>query len=250
MIKLFRNIRQNLLVEGKTTKYFKYAIGEIILVVIGILIALSINNWNENRKTNIKSYAYLQRLNEDVENVLKTVNQSLSDTERKQKNSILVLEALESNELPNSKQNDFSRYLKEYYQFQITIQDMNTFNEMMSSGDLNLIKNQWLRNAFSNLSTYRDFVMEVNQSNHNAYKINNDLFQKHVRYHVKNVDTDSTKVTTSYNFNEMANDTLFINQISNQSYNWHEISWMYKEYTSSVEQIKDTIQVELKKYDK
>ncbi|TXE19528.1 hypothetical protein ES731_07980 [Psychroflexus gondwanensis] len=50
MIKLFRNIRQNLLVEGKTVKYFKYAIGEIILVVIGILIALSINNWNENKK--------------------------------------------------------------------------------------------------------------------------------------------------------------------------------------------------------
>ncbi len=51
MIKLFRNIRKNLLVEGKTTKYFKYAIGEIFLVVIGILIALSINNWNEKRKT-------------------------------------------------------------------------------------------------------------------------------------------------------------------------------------------------------
>jgi len=39
MIKLFRNIRKNLLEEGKTTKYFKYAIGEIFLVVIGILIA-------------------------------------------------------------------------------------------------------------------------------------------------------------------------------------------------------------------
>jgi hypothetical protein len=50
MIKLFRNIRKKLLKEGKTTKYFKYAIGEIVLVVIGILIALSINNWNENQK--------------------------------------------------------------------------------------------------------------------------------------------------------------------------------------------------------
>jgi hypothetical protein len=49
MIKLFRNIRKNLLNEGKTTKYLKYAIGEIVLVVIGILIALSINNWNSNR---------------------------------------------------------------------------------------------------------------------------------------------------------------------------------------------------------
>ena len=45
-------MRQNLLKEGKTSKYFKYAIGEIILVVIGILIALQINNWNENRKEN------------------------------------------------------------------------------------------------------------------------------------------------------------------------------------------------------
>ena len=49
MIKFFRKIRKNLLNEGKATKYFKYAIGEIILVVIGILIALRINNWNETK---------------------------------------------------------------------------------------------------------------------------------------------------------------------------------------------------------
>ena len=49
MIKFFRKIRQNLLMEDKTGKYFKYAIGEIALVVIGILIALSINNWNGSR---------------------------------------------------------------------------------------------------------------------------------------------------------------------------------------------------------
>ncbi|WP_445747920.1 DUF6090 family protein [Polaribacter sp.] len=49
MIKFFRKIRQNLLMENKTSKYFKYAIGEIVLVVIGILIALQINNWNQKR---------------------------------------------------------------------------------------------------------------------------------------------------------------------------------------------------------
>ena len=51
MIKFFRKIRQNLIMENKTGKYFKYAIGEIFLVVIGILIALQINNWNEGRKS-------------------------------------------------------------------------------------------------------------------------------------------------------------------------------------------------------
>ena len=49
MIKFFRKIRQKLLTENKLSKYLIYAIGEIILVVIGILIALSINNWNEDR---------------------------------------------------------------------------------------------------------------------------------------------------------------------------------------------------------
>jgi len=49
MISFFRKIRQNLLNEGKTARYFKYAIGEIVLVVIGILIALQINDWNQRR---------------------------------------------------------------------------------------------------------------------------------------------------------------------------------------------------------
>ena len=51
MIKFFRKIRYNLMKQNKTLQYFKYAIGEIVLVVIGILIALSINNWNEARKS-------------------------------------------------------------------------------------------------------------------------------------------------------------------------------------------------------
>ena len=50
MIKLFRNIRKQLLTDGKTSKYFKYAIGEIVLVVIGILIAVGLNDWSETRK--------------------------------------------------------------------------------------------------------------------------------------------------------------------------------------------------------
>ncbi len=74
MIKKFRNIRQKLLSEGKTTKYFKYAIGEIVLVVIGILIALSINNWNEGRKEVLKERQLLSNLQGEFKDNLQNLD--------------------------------------------------------------------------------------------------------------------------------------------------------------------------------
>ena len=67
MIKFFRQIRQSLIMENKTGKYLKYAIGEIVLVVIGILIALSINNWNEERKDRIEELSALIDLKKEFE---------------------------------------------------------------------------------------------------------------------------------------------------------------------------------------
>ncbi|MCA0154276.1 DUF6090 family protein [Winogradskyella vincentii] len=67
MIKFFRHIRKSLLMENKTGKYFKYAIGEIFLVVIGILIALQINNWNENRKLRGAEIKLLQNVKTSIE---------------------------------------------------------------------------------------------------------------------------------------------------------------------------------------
>ncbi len=81
MIKFFRHIRKSLLMEtGKTSKYLKYAIGEIVLVVIGILIALSINNWNEQRKqkdtlNNIYTTLKIDLL-EDIKNIDKITSSS------------------------------------------------------------------------------------------------------------------------------------------------------------------------------
>ncbi len=66
MIKFFRKIRQRLLTENKFSKYLLYAIGEIVLVVIGILIALSINNWNEANKQKILEVKFLKRLKTDL----------------------------------------------------------------------------------------------------------------------------------------------------------------------------------------
>ncbi len=67
MIKLFRNIRKNLLMENKASKYFKYAIGEIALVMIGILLALQVNNWNETRKVKTFEKEILTLIEQNLE---------------------------------------------------------------------------------------------------------------------------------------------------------------------------------------
>jgi hypothetical protein len=76
MIKFFRTIRQNLIMENKTIKYFKYAFGEIILVVIGILIALQINNWNESRKDRAFEVKMLKEIHKALENDISSFERS------------------------------------------------------------------------------------------------------------------------------------------------------------------------------
>jgi hypothetical protein len=65
-MKIFRNVRQKLAAENKVMAYLRYAIGEIFLVVIGILIALQINNWNESRKQNIAETEFIEGVKKDL----------------------------------------------------------------------------------------------------------------------------------------------------------------------------------------
>lgn len=74
MIKFFRRLRQQLLTENKIGKYLMYASGEIILVVIGIIIALQLNNWNEGRKEIARSKNYLTEIVKDLESDTLTFN--------------------------------------------------------------------------------------------------------------------------------------------------------------------------------
>ncbi|WP_282043666.1 DUF6090 family protein [Winogradskyella flava] len=94
MIKFFRQIRLNLMETGKTSKYFKYAIGEIILVVIGILIALQINNWNEGKKAKAKEREALLEIVSDLEyslNDLDKVVNTQNNNLTKNINSLKIL---------------------------------------------------------------------------------------------------------------------------------------------------------------
>jgi len=170
MIKFFRKIRYNLMNQNKTTKYFKYAIGEIILVVIGILIALSINNWNEERKDRIREQSILKNLQIDfksnINNVDKTYNSFLEAYEA----SANLLEIISTNEIIDGY--EIEHLLDEIINKTMSL-DMNTgsINEMLNTGSINLIRDNNLKKQLSNWSyfetdtqddvvIYRDYLFD------------------------------------------------------------------------------------------
>lgn len=101
MLKIFRRIRRNLIDQGRLNRYLLYAIGEIVLVVIGILIALQINNWNEERKSLKKEQIILQDLYKDLESNTAILQQDIINTQEVIRNIEFILNHFENN-LPYS----------------------------------------------------------------------------------------------------------------------------------------------------
>jgi len=162
MLKFFRYIRQNSLMENKTSKYFKYAIGEIILVVIGILIALQINNWNENRKLKIQETAYYCQLIDDVQADISNIDLSIKSLN----NAQLASKELLTNLLKIQEKKDilFKDYIpairaKSFIPTKAAIEDIT------SSGKLENIRNQANKNAILNYYVEQDVALEIIDSN-------------------------------------------------------------------------------------
>ena len=99
MIKFFRKIRQKLVTEKRFSKYLIYAIGEIILVVIGILIALSINNWNEDKKSKQIELALLKELHTSITEEISSVNLVIERNKDYVASAKIVLDAIENNQI-------------------------------------------------------------------------------------------------------------------------------------------------------
>ena len=146
MIKFFRHIRQSLINQNKMGKYFKYAIGEIILVVIGILIALQINTWNEQRKINIEEGLYINRLIIENKEDLITFENEINNL----KNGIATIEsfsqAFKDVNTPDSvlvkTANDYFQYGSIYPTFSSST---STFDDLSSTGNLKILSNTELR---------------------------------------------------------------------------------------------------------
>lgn len=139
MLKIFRNIRKQMLSEGKTVQYLKYALGEIILVVIGILIALSINNWNQektNRTEEQNYYKYIKRqLNEDKGEISGNVDYN-NNYLRQYKYAIDIIEKNDRTEIDSLAK--ISIKLMKYSDFH---RQSNIYETIVNSGEIKLLKN-------------------------------------------------------------------------------------------------------------
>jgi hypothetical protein len=149
MIKFFRKIRQNMIKENRVSKYLLYAIGEIILVVIGILIALQINNNNEASKVRTKELHYLKNIKTDLLLNINNINSFIETRETKIKSANIVLEYYEGKPLIDI--NDFNNNLLNVYIWHKFYQTNNTFLELTNSGNLALISNDSIKNSLLNI---------------------------------------------------------------------------------------------------
>ena len=149
MIKFFRRIRQQLLTDNKFSKYLLYAIGEILLVVIGILIALQINNNNEARKQRVQELHYLKNLRTDLVLNIAELDRYISTRNARIESANYVLEHFEGKPLTDL--NAFAFHTTNIYIWQKFTQQDNTFQELVNSGNLALISNDSIKNGLLNL---------------------------------------------------------------------------------------------------
>jgi len=150
MIPFFRKIRKQHADENQFLKYSRYAIGEIVLVVIGILIALQINNWNEHRKERLIETRYLQNLRTDLKNdslALLEIRGHRINTTKAAKSLLKIA---------------YSRQIEDVYEVDSLywaigiwwefIPNDNTFQELVSSGNLNIIQDENIKKSLMKLS--------------------------------------------------------------------------------------------------
>lgn len=168
MLKLFRRFRKFQLMENNTGKYFKYAIGEITLVMIGILLALQVNNWNEGRKIKEQQLTFMTSLKKDLtadttylKDYLAKIK--LSYQKLKQERDRVNQKSFNKDSLINFVKNDINVFMVSFEGF-----NNNTYESIKMSGKIDLL-NEPLKNNLFELSVIQESGFEVYENLRNDY---------------------------------------------------------------------------------
>jgi hypothetical protein len=204
MIKLFRNIRKKLAAENKLFAYLRYAIGEIVLVVIGILIALQINNWNEHRKYKSLETSMLAEIKASLGESLIEINDMI------EKNGIYVenykkLLGHINNNLPYDKTLDIYFGGLEYWSSPYF--NYSAFETLKTLG-AELISNDSLRKRIIRMYD-RDFEFLVNDYDKSEWNYSTGVVHPFFSKHLERVINSNKAVPNNYN--ELVNNAEFKN---------------------------------------
>jgi len=236
MIKFFRKIRQNLLSEGKTGKYFKYAIGEIVLVVIGILIALQINNWNEHQKAQAKELKIIKELKTDLISNKNRLKDKLEFFKKTKSDGKLIEKHL-TNKLAyyDSLQNYFSIPLRNF-SFLLTY---SAYENLKSQGFDN-ISNDKLR-----LSIIRLYDEKFGLIKDQEFKMSNIFTNTCVPLTIKYFKTTLTKGLVPNDYEKLINTSEFTNLISQMAFASGEYENISKNTITEIDKLLKDIETEL-----
>jgi len=250
MIKFFRNIRQKLLSENRFSKYLVYAIGEIVLVVIGILIALGINNWNQERIGDKKELDLLKSLNEDLAlniSMIKKLGDQYALNERECREGMNILQNA------SSVQMILEAYSLIGTRWEVFSVNRNTYDEMLNTGTFYTLKNKKLQDAirthFIEANTYVKDFQEMNSNGQDIAHNNEELYiielledrMNDENFNIKGLDTTWINNQNSLQylaFYKQGKYFTVTNKIRKE---------MIAKFIDSCEELSEKIQTELKK---
>jgi len=189
MIKFFSKIRQQLLTENKFSKYLLYAIGEIVLVVIGILIALAINNNNEVSKIKIKELSYLSGIKSDLQLNLIELKTFITTRETSVNSAKTVLDFFKKKkEIISDEFNFHNLNVQIWYPFK---KNNNTYQELINSGNLAIISNDSIKNILINIQL--GYTQITFLETHMQYDFDNYMYP--IYFKITDLESDISNYT-------------------------------------------------------
>jgi len=170
MIKFFRQIRQKMLTENKFSKYLIYAIGEIVLVVTGILIAIQLNNLNEAKKLDLKTEDLKNRILQEVSANIKVTLKEIELAKEHVKGMTMLMQMIGKPIKENTQIKFDSLIIYSLKDYELYI-NLNILNEAKDNGEISLIKNDTLRDVLNNFIRFENsiqkFIRVANNDNNN-----------------------------------------------------------------------------------
>jgi hypothetical protein len=186
MLKFFRKIRHNLIDEGKLRRYLIYAIGEILLIVLGILIAIQLGNLNQNKNDSLREQRILADLRGEITSNLSSVDRIIYEKQNIISICSLFLEFTGKNAIWKNTNNFDSILIKTIVSGWKFNPDDGVLSELINSGKLDLIKNKELRYLLTSLPGH------ISKLQYEDEMVINDLHNTYLPFLSKNYPIRNT----------------------------------------------------------